>query len=142
MSNAGNHRIRGDVADLFDPKVVRILALLPDEDQDAAHCVRHDRRMDSLGGPLLHHEGAIYTTGDGVTAYICRSCIEETEVRLPRWIPNRRVAVLETYFAEAFNSWDRGDTDPCLFKYVGEGSVEELEGGERVMHVGSQDTDE
>lgn len=102
-------------SDLFDPRAVRLLSVLPDEDSDEAYCVRHDKEMRPVT-LVMHTDGALYSTADDFDAYTCHLCRIE--------MPNSEQAITGM-LAELFDDWDKGETEGDPFQYVGEGTPDD-----------------
>lgn len=94
--------------------VINPISLINEEDDpdDAKHCYRHNREMDSID-PVLHHNGALYSINDTFEAVACRLCHSELE--------NMGIDS-EEYIQKAlygmFNSWDEGSSGGNWFKCV------------------------
>jgi hypothetical protein len=103
--------------DISDPKAVRPLSILPEEDADQAYCVRHDREMKGMNPPITSN-GALYTTSERFKVYTCPDCLAETDRERER--ADGLLDVFERYLYKAFTEWDEGDADGDWFQYVGE----------------------
>lgn len=116
---------------LFDPDALRTFSLLPEQDADEAHCTRHDREMQSVD-PVIHTDGALYTTAQRFSVYTCPFCLAEVgrqagapPIRIYRW-----------HLITAFDQWDRGDAPGDWFRYLTEGGPE-AGGGRWSVTLGS-----
>lgn len=102
----------------FDPENLRFFSILPPEDADEAYCVRHDREMQAID-PVVHHDGALYTTADGWHVYSCPLCRRELGPLAPK--------LYQEHLAFTFATWDDPDQDALggAFRYVCEGGPED-----------------
>lgn len=107
----------------FDPRSVRLLSILSDDDSDD-YCVCHDQQMQRVV-PVVHHAGALYITADGVTCYTCGVCLSEVfsaDVQAPRVPPNADDVgtddLLRSAVSREFDRWDAGDAPGEWFQYV------------------------
>ena len=107
----------------FDPRSVRLLSILSDDDGDD-YCVRHDQQMQKVV-PVVHHAGALYTTADGVACYTCGVCLSEVlsaTVEAPRVRPNTDNVgtddLLRSAVSREFDRWDAGDVPGGWFQYL------------------------
>lgn len=125
----------GDRSDLFDPKNVRYFSILPDEDADEAYCVRHDREMKQLD-PVVHHDGGLYTTGEAYSVYTCLDCLAEID-RAAQGIDGTAVGAYQEALTDWFDRWDDGDANSGCFRYLREGTPEDVtEAEKRAAHNG------
>lgn len=111
----------------FAPEAIRHFSLLPDQDADEAYCVRHDREMRQID-PVLHTDGALYTTTENFSVYSCPRCVEELSLRAGR--PDGGAKAYQYALVQAFDQWDDGDAPGDWFQYLGEGSPEDATGGQ------------
>jgi len=103
----------------FDPSNLRFFSILPPEDADEGYCVRHERDMQTID-PVVHHNGALYTTADGWHVYSCALCRQEVGPQARR--------LYQQYLAFAFQAWDDTDEDILdgAFRYVCEGGPDDI----------------
>ncbi len=103
----------------FDPSALRFFSVLPPEDASEGYCVRHEREMQTID-PVVHYDGALYTTGEGWHVYSCPHCRREVGPRAPH--------VYRQYLIWTFFQWDDPDADMLdgAFRYIGEGGPEDL----------------
>jgi hypothetical protein len=120
---SGTGPVRAWSGSEFDPENVRVLSLLPD-DEDGDYCVRHDQQMQSVV-PVIHHAGALYTTADDVTCHTCGVCLSEllrSTVDVPRVAPDTddtgTADLLRAAISREFDRWDAGDAPGEWFQYV------------------------
>jgi hypothetical protein len=133
--------LREWAASAFDPATLRVFSLLPDEDADDAYCTRHDRDMRAVD-PIVHTDGALYTTAKGFSVYTCPKCVAALDDRGDR--DGHRCAGVKLYrrhLSDAFDRWDAGDAPGEWFGYIGEGTVEDIDGGARFIAFESAGTD-
>lgn len=114
----------------FDPRAIRHFSILPDEDADEGYCVRHEVDMRQIN-PVVHTDGALYTTAEVVSVYTCPSCLAE----LDREAGKKGVGAkaYKSALSQAFNAWDDGEAPIDWFRYLGEGTVEDLSDGEKFV---------
>jgi len=72
--------------------------------------------------PVLHTRGALYTTTEEFDVYSCPECLSEVTNQFDKE-PND---FLLSYITQAFEKWDRGDAFGDWFRYLGEGSPEDI----------------
>lgn len=131
--------IREWAGSAFDPATIRVFSLLPEADADEAFCVRHECDMKAVD-PLVHTDGALYTTADGFHVYTCTQCVAALDSRGER--DGHRCAGVRFYrrcLREAFGLWDAGEAPAEWFEYVGEGTVDELAEGARFISFGDRE---
>lgn len=107
----------------FDPQALRHFSLLPDEDADEAYCVRHDREMQQMI-PVIHHNGALYTTSEGFACYTCGNCLgdvftkamqSQRDIELP---PDAGPEdILRAQISKLFAYWDDGEAPADWFQF-------------------------
>lgn len=137
----------------FDPRSVRLLSILNDDDPDddgEDYCVRHDQRMQQVV-PVVHHAGALYTTADGFACYTCGMCLSELFAAAA---PNDRIPptadetgtddLLRSAISREFDRWDDGDTPGDWFQYVREEPRDDVEPDQRCVWLAAtrEDADE
>ena len=123
---------------VFDPQSLRHFSILPDEDGGEAYCVRHDRDMRQID-PLVHTQGALYTTAANVSVYSCPACCAEIgrQVADAEDIEQGGVKAYRVALMRAFDRWDDGDAQGDWFQYVSEGGINtDDEGGTSLVTVG------
>lgn len=114
----------------FDPHSLRHFSILSEEEDDEAWCVRHDRRMVSRT-PIVHTQGALYSTTEKFTVYSCPACLSElNQIAAQKDIDNGGAALFKRALHDAFEQWDEGESPGEWFRYIGEGSVEDLPNGQ------------
>lgn len=118
---------------IFDPELIRHFSLLPDEDADEAYCVRHDRDMRAID-PVVHTQGALYTTADGFSVYTCPRCRAEIDRQVER--EDGGLKAYRLALTKAFDRWDRGDAPGDWFRYLGEGTIEDFDEGRAFVAFG------
>lgn len=124
MSTTQDIEIRGpEERSVFDPDFPRTFSVLPAADADEAHCVRHDRDMEQID-PVVHRDGALYTTTENVSTYTCPHCLTEASSR--SGTPARMI--YRTGLQWAFARWDDGEAEGDWFRYLGEGGPENAVG--------------
>jgi hypothetical protein len=107
--------------EIFDPAALRAFSLLPNADADEAYCARHDREMKAIR-PVVHTEGALYTTAENFSAYTCPRCLAEVAQRLPA----RPIDVYRGHLSKAFGQWDRDEAPGDWFRYLCEGTRDDV----------------
>lgn len=124
MSATQDIEIRGpEECSVFDPTYPRTFSILPDADAGEAYCVRHDHDMEQID-PVVHRDGALYTTVAHVSTYTCPHCLAEasssdgTPARL----------IYRAGLQWAFSRWDDGNAEGDWFRYLGEGGPEDVRG--------------
>lgn len=122
---------------LADPSEMRLFSLLPDEDADEAFCFRHAREMLGIE-PIVHSDGALYTTGDSFSVYSCPNCVQEISVTDHDELPDDGMSAYKRELVECFGKWDRGDAFDGWFQYVSEGSITDTDSGDPFVTVDSQ----
>lgn len=110
----------------FDPNNVRHFSILPDEDADEAYCVRHDREMKQID-PVLHHDGGLYTTTETFSVYTCPRCLEDLNRKAEH--PQGGLMAYQKALADVFDRWDDGDAEGDWFRYLRDGTPEDVKGG-------------
>lgn len=122
--------------EVTDPQAIRHFSILPDEDADEAYCVRHARDMWGID-PVIHLQGALYTTAGRFSVYTCPSCLEEINSGIVSDFPDSGVKAYQLALMQAFSQWDRGDAPGDWFRYVGEGTLEDLDDDGALVALGS-----
>jgi len=138
MTEGRAPEIRDWTGSVFDPEVIRHFSILPDEEDDEAYCVRHDREMRAVD-PVVHKRGALYTTAENFSVYTCPSCVAELHLVAPAHVEKGGVTAYRGELRRAFDWWDRGVAAGDWFQYLREGSPDDIEelgaisrpGGER-----------
>lgn len=117
-TTAGGVEVREWQGATFDPEELRFFSILPPADADEGYCVRHEREMQQID-PVIHRNGALYTTADEWHVYSCPLCRRE--------VGPRAGAVYQQYLAFAFAAWDDPDDDTLgdAFQYLCEGTAED-----------------
>jgi len=121
--------------DISNPRAIRAFSILPDEDSDEAYCVRHARDMLSFS-PVIHSQGALYTTTDDFSIYTCPSCLHEAAKERE----NGPWDLFNGHVIAAFGQWDAGEAFGEWFTYLGEGEPADIDAG-RVIDIGEVDSE-
>lgn len=101
-----------------DPTSLRLFSILPDGDSDEGYCARHDQEMKQID-PILHTDGALYSTGENFSVYTCVGCISD----ISQGVPNAGMEAYQQALSSAFEAWDDGDTPTEWFQFVSEGTM-------------------
>ncbi|QLH77471.1 hypothetical protein HZS55_09255 [Halosimplex rubrum] len=115
-------------SDISDPGSLRAFSILPNTDSDEAFCARHGREMRSID-PVIHRDGALYTTAEDFSVYTCNRCLAEIGERAGV----KPVDLYRGHLIDAFETWDQNEAPGEWFRYLCEGTPDDLDGDDRII---------
>jgi hypothetical protein len=93
--------------------------------------------------PVVHTQGALYTTNDGFSVYSCPECREYLKQHgVAEGVDRADVKTYRLALTKAFDKWDEGEAPAQWFQYVGEGSPDETgEGAFMAFERGDEESE-